>query len=205
MSSPKGVVFDLGKVLLDFDYSVAARNIAAHCSLSADAVAELINHSPLLFRYETGLMSTTEFYEEVKRHTQFAKGCADFEPLFADIFSPIEEMIALNERLRARHIPTYIFSNTNPIAIAHIRQKYPFFKNFTAYVLSYEHSAMKPTPSIYEVVEKITGLRGADILYLDDRLENIEAGAARGWHTIHHSAPQPSIQRIAQFGLLGPA
>ncbi len=33
MDSPKAVVFDLGKVLVDFDYSIAARRIAARSSM----------------------------------------------------------------------------------------------------------------------------------------------------------------------------
>ena len=32
MIQPKAVIFDLGKVLLEFDYGIVARRLAAHCS-----------------------------------------------------------------------------------------------------------------------------------------------------------------------------
>lgn len=46
MNKPEVVVFDLGKVLVDFDYSIAARKIAAQAERSAAQVQELLDHSP---------------------------------------------------------------------------------------------------------------------------------------------------------------
>lgn len=196
MHRAKAVVFDLGKVLLDFDYGKVVRGMQEHCSLSETEIHALINQSGLLFRYETGLISTGDFFEEVKRASKFCRGFEVFEPLFADIFTPIPEMIDLNERLRSSGVPTYIFSNTNEIAIKHIRVAYPFFGNFTGYIYSYEERSMKPDSRIYEAVEKRTGLRGADLLYIDDRAENIAHGAERGWQTVHHRTPEETIPRV---------
>jgi len=36
----------------------------------------------------------------------------------------------------------------------------------------------------------VTGREQKQILYLDDRIENAEAGVARGWHVIHHQTPE---------------
>jgi FMN phosphatase YigB (HAD superfamily) len=65
----------------------------------------------------------------------------EFAGLFADIFTPIEAMVGLNEELRRKGLPTFIFSNTNELAIRFIRQNFPFFKSFDGYILSYEHYA----------------------------------------------------------------
>src|SRR6188768_3188151 len=155
MQKPQAVIFDLGKVLLDFDYGKLARNMKQHCAISVEELISALNQSELLHRYETGLLTSQAFFEEVKRLSRFQQDYEKFEPLFADIFTPIPEMIDLQQRLQTRGIPTYVFSNTNEIAVKHIRQAYPFFSNFTGYVYSYEHRAMKPDPRIYEVVEKL--------------------------------------------------
>jgi HAD superfamily hydrolase (TIGR01509 family) len=102
-------------------------------------------------------------------------------------------------------LPTYIFSNTNELAIHHIRRNFPFFANFDGYILSYEHGAMKPGAKLYEVVERTSGHRGAEILYLDDRPENVEAGAARGWQAILQENPDKTRAAIAALGLLNRA
>ena len=52
---------------------------------------------------------------------------------------------------------------------------------------------------IYEVLEKLAERHGADILYLDDRPENVAAGAARGWRTILHESPEKSRVALEQF------
>ena len=201
-TGPEVVVFDLGKVLLDFDYGIATRKLAEQSEVSPDTVRSVIDQSALLYAYETGKMTCDEFYKEVCRDTGFRGDMEVFSASFSDIFTPIEPMIGLHDRLRKRSVPTYIFSNTNPIAIAHIRRQFPFFANFDGYVLSYEHRSMKPDFSLYEVVEKKTGKSGFQILYIDDRPENIETGKGRGWHVIHHTDPGQTIAMVERLKLV---
>lgn len=111
-------------------------------------------------------------------------------------------MIRAHAELRARKVPTFILSNTNDLSIRHIRRRFPFFANFDGYVLSYQHKVMKPDEKIYQILEKLTGRSGAEILYLDDRLENAEGGRARGWQVIQHQRPEESIGIMKRLGLL---
>lgn len=203
MSLPEAVVFDLGKVLVDFDYSIASRRIAERGTVDPSEVQDFIDHSPLLYRYETGLIRREQFFEEVRDITGFKGDLEEFGGFFADIFTEIPGMIALHRRLREVRVPVFIFSNTNDLAIDHIRRNFPFFADFDAHVLSYEHGAMKPDTRLYEVVERVTGRKGAQILYLDDRIENVEAGRARGWQTIHHRDTAESVGLVERLGLVG--
>jgi FMN phosphatase YigB (HAD superfamily) len=199
------VVFDLGKVLVDFDYSIAARRIAARGNITIEALARFISTSPLFLQYETGRLTSEEFYQEMRRATGFSGDIDEFGNAFGDIFFPIEPMIELHAALRARGVPTYIFSNTNDLAVQVIRRNFPFFSQFDGYILSYQHGSMKPEPTLYEVVERQSGRRGAEILYLDDRPENVAAGAARGWQVILQESPAKSRAAVEQLGLLNHA
>lgn len=201
MRTVQAVVFDLGKVLVDFDYTIAASKIASQTRMIGDELMRFMMRSPLLAEYETGLMTSDRFYQEVCAATGFCGSLDEFGCFFGDIFTPIEPMVELHSALRHRGMPTYIFSNTNDLAIRHIRRVFPFFANFDGYVLSYEHRALKPDARLYEVVERQTGRRGADLLYLDDRPENVAAGAARGWQAIVHETPE--ISRAAVEKLVG--
>ncbi len=196
MQTPTAVIFDLGKVLLDFDYSKVAGRMLRYCDLSHEEIIRALNQSPLLHRYETGLLTTGEFFDEVKRLSRFCGELHDFDRAFSDIFTPIPSMIDLHARLHGKGISTYIFSNTNELAIRHIRKTYSFFENFTGYIFSYEHRSMKPDPGIYEALEIEVKRKGSELLYIDDRIENIERGAARGWHTIHHTDPERTIREV---------
>jgi HAD superfamily hydrolase (TIGR01509 family) len=194
------VVFDLGKVLVDFDWSIAAKKIAARSTATPERFHEFLATSPLLWQYECGQLSRQDFFESIQLAIGFQETAAEFNGYFADIFAEIAPMIELHAELRRRGFKTYILSNTNDLAIEHIRRNYPFFKNFDGYILSYEVKGMKPDAPIYEALEKMTGKRGAEIIYIDDRLENIEAGAARGWRTILHETPEKSRAELKAFG-----
>jgi glucose-1-phosphatase len=202
MPVPSVVVFDLGKVLVDFDYSIAARRFAARGRMTIQEIAQYINQSTLFVEYELGVVTTQQFYAEICRVTGFHASLAEFGECFADIFVPIEPMVQLQAALRQPGLPAYIFSNTNELAVEHIRRSFPFYANFDGYVLSYQHGAMKPDARLYEVAEHQSGRRGAEILYLDDRPENVAAGAARGWRVILHDNPEKSRATIEKLGLL---
>jgi epoxide hydrolase-like predicted phosphatase len=190
MNSSKVVVFDLGKVLVDFDYSIAARKVAARTTKSLLNLISLLSSSSLIIQYESGLVTRQEFFEQVRDAIGFQGGLAEFGGYFADIFTEIPPMIALQAELRRRGFKTYIFSNTNDLAIEHVERNFPFFKNFDGYIYSCEVGAMKPDAKIYAAMEKLCGRAGADIIYLDDRLENVQAGLARGWRAILHETPE---------------
>lgn len=200
---PEVVVFDLGKVLLDFDYGIVVGKLASRGRLAVPQLKQLLVESPLLPAYERGELTSRRFFDVVQRETGFDGDFAEFAATFGEIFSPIVPMVALQAELRQRGVATFIFSNTNDLAIEYVRRAYPFFGGFDGYVLSYEHGSMKPDPALYEVVERVTGRRGPALLYLDDRPENIEAGAARGWHAVMHVDPAESRKRVQAAGLLG--
>src|SRR3569832_1129538 len=112
MQQVKTIVFDLGKVLVDFDYGIAGRKLADRASMAAAELGQFLIHVPLIIRYETGLITSEEFYQEVRAASGYLGDMEEFAALFADIFTPIEPMIQLKARLRHHGYPTYIFSNT---------------------------------------------------------------------------------------------
>jgi HAD superfamily hydrolase (TIGR01509 family) len=196
------LVFDLGKVLVDFDYSIAARRIVPLCASPVDPLKFFSEHAAVLTSYELGMLTTQEFFNQIKKVSGFSGTQAEFSAFFADIFSPIQPMIDLHSELKKTNIPAYIFSNTNDLAVEHIRNRFPFFSDFDGYVLSYEHGAMKPSAKLYEIVERATGRRGEEILYIDDRAENVEAGIARGWRGVLHESPSATREALQKFGLV---
>ena len=204
MTVPKAVVFDLGKVLVDFDYRIAARCLESRCAVARDKILETIYPSPLLARFETGWISPEQFFHEVAAAIGYRGTFADFKVLFGDIFTPIGPMVELHSQLRARGLPTFIFSNTNDLAVQFIRQRFPFFSGFNGYVYSYAHHAQKPDARLYAVLEQTSGQSGPDLLYIDDRPENVAAGARRGWQVIRHESPATTIAAVKNAGLIRP-
>ena len=136
-----------------------------------------LNQSPLLFRYETGLMSKDGFFRRGAVGDGFSRRHRGIRrDLWRHFYADTADDRNCTPRCGKRNLPTYIFSNTNELAIGHIRRNFPFFNDFDGYIFSYEHRAMKPQAALYEAVERVTGRAGGAIIYVDDRPENIEAG-----------------------------
>ena len=202
---PKAVVFDLGNVLLDFDYGRTVEKIRCHCSAVKDndraEILKLIGGSDLFQNFEGGVITPDEFFAGVVKETGYSGTLAEFGECFGDIFTEAPEMVAWNEDLKRKRIPRYILSNTNDLSIRFIRKRFPFFNEFDGYVLSYEHRVMKPATRIYELIEELARLRGADLFYVDDREENIQAAVARGWQAVHHTNPARTLEIARNLGL----
>jgi len=201
MIKPKAVVFDLGNVLLDFDYRRTVQRIQDRCKIPPDKIWELLGDSDAFQRFEGGAIQPEEFFGEVQKVTGYDGRFEDFAEFFGDVFTEVPAMIDWQDELRRRGIPTYILSNTNDLSIRFIRNRFPFFANFTDYIFSHEHRAMKPAAKIYDVLEQRAGLRGPDLFYIDDRLENIQAAVARGWQAVHHVKPAQTLEVARGLGL----
>jgi glucose-1-phosphatase len=200
MKSTRAVVFDLGKVLLDFDYSRAIQRLAEAGTRDLRAVRHMLLEDSLLNDYETGEIESADFYARLRNGLGLKLSYGAFREAFADIFTPIPPMIALHGRLRAESISTFVFSNTNEIAIAHIRTVYPFFREFDGHILSYEARAMKPDPRMYAALEQRSARLGGELIYLDDRPENVAAAAQRGWHALLHTDAESSRTALREAG-----
>jgi HAD superfamily hydrolase (TIGR01509 family) len=191
---PKAIVFDLGKVLLHFDFAIAARAIAPLTRVEPEGVRIAIDQSPLLHQLESGRIDFNRFIDEARSVTGYTGDNATFRRAFADIFEPIPAMIEFHASLHDAGIPTFILSNTNEVAVEFITARYPFFQTFKGHVFSHEVGCMKPAPAIYEAVERLAGFSGADLFFIDDRPENVEAAWARGWQGIVHADPAITIR-----------
>lgn len=198
---PEVVVFDLGKVLVDFDYGRAVRRLPPLIRVSLDEVRRLLTESPLLTDYETGRLDTRQFYEQFVEATGFAAGQPEFESIFNDIFSEITPMTQAVARLRSKGWICAAFSNTNPMAIEHLDRHYAFMRDLQPRILSYEHGRMKPDPALYEVVERLTGCSGPTLFFVDDREENVATARARGWCAVVHREPAETLRVMAAAGL----
>lgn len=195
------VVFDLGGVLIDVQYTRAIEQLRARCSADADRLQQALRSASSLQRFECGELTPREFHAAFCDVGRLDIGFEAFCAVYCDIFEPVPQMIEAHRQARARGIETYIFSNTSELHLEHIRRHYPFVSQFDGYFLSYELGVMKPDDAAYTAVEKTIGCPARQLLYIDDRVENFEAGARRGWHALHHTDAEATIARLRSLGL----
>lgn len=195
------IVFDLGGVLVDVRYERAVAALAARSDIAPEALARTVYASPLFLELESGACDARRFFGEMRSHARLDIEFDEFCAIYCDLFAPVHEMIDVHRRMRDEGYRTYLFSNTSPLHFEYIRREYAFMTQFAGYFLSYELRCMKPDARAYEAVEARTGCRGERILYIDDRADNVETGARRGWHAIRHTTPSGTIAALTSVGL----
>lgn len=79
---------------------------------------------------------------------------------------------------------------------------HPVLREFDQEFVSARLGLVKPDPAIYEALEHGTGLSGGDLLFTDDKPENIAAADARGWKTHLFAGAAGWRDRLVAEGLL---
>lgn len=204
------VYFDLGNVLVSFDPDIACRNLVERFGVSKRQSWQAIYDSGIQDEFEHGHINGEEFARQIRHSLGVTETRMSTERLLdavSDMFTPIDVMADVLKRVRENGYGVGLLSNT---CHAHwdwiCRQSYSMNEfRFDVIVLSYEEGAMKPDSAIYEVAEKKARVPGENLLFLDDKLENIEAARSRNWRATCCRGGQEAIQALQEFGVLGQA
>lgn len=90
-----------------------------------------------------------------------------------------QAMYALVDELKGKQIPVGLLSNINDRYTKLIRE-FGLYEPFDPCILSYEVGLEKPDPQIYQLLLKAVPFAPADIIFIDDKLENVEAAKTHG-------------------------
>ncbi len=197
------VCFDLGKVLLHFDWQLMLDRVAAKSPLPPDEIANLLKTDPQALVYESGGITTAKFFPHLKKRLRFTGTAKELRASFTEIFTPLSDHIALAAQL-APHYPMAIISNTNDAHIAYAEATYSFFSLFHARIYSHQVKTMKPKREIYDAALAALGhVNPQEALFIDDLEPNILGAVALGWQTIHLRPDVDLRQALASYELLG--
>jgi FMN phosphatase YigB (HAD superfamily) len=183
------VVFDIGNVLLPFDYHRTHNRIRPHCEVAPEE--RLSEISVLSVEHECGRLNEKEFFDALTILLGFHGDRQVLIEAWCDIFQVNEPIVDFARRLCDANIPCHLLSNIGETHSRYIEKTYPFFSLFDKRVYSWREGAMKPDSAIYTATIAKLGTEPACVFYIDDKPENIEAGRNAGFcslaydHTNH--------------------
>ncbi len=179
----RAFVFDIGNVLLKFDFNIAIRRLLPLCRNVHGGLLAPIEE--IKNAYESGRMGREAFLKEVFELLDFQGSEAEFTEAWVDIFEENSPMLELVEALHGRY-PLYLLSNTSDIHMDSIRERYPVFGRFEGGVYSYLVGCSKPDTEIYRIAERQLGVTPCETVFIDDLAANVEAAAAVGFRAIRY-------------------
>lgn len=199
---PRLVLFDLGGVMVRLPERREDAAASAGVALPAIDDAGWARWGEAVMAYEVGRLDTPGFFAaaaaisglSVDDHLQLHRSWL-VEP-----YPGVHELVA---ELHAAGVALGCLSNTNAEhwAMMHDRASHACLPlhDMAHRFASHEIGAAKPDAAIYEHVERITALPGEAIAFFDDRPENVDAAAARGWraHRVDPTGDPPKqVRRV---------
>ena len=198
----KAILFDLGNVIVPFDFKRAYAKLGPLCSCPVTEITSRLRSTDLVRRFETGQIAAEPFVSELSTLLGLTTTYAEFCDLWSSVFfadTLVPESLIVG--LRGRH-RMLVLSNTNPIHFSMLKAQYGLFRHFDDFVLSYEVGAMKPDAQIYQEAIQRAGCRPEECFFTDDIAINVEAARNNGMDAVQFISSAQIEEELKARGAL---
>jgi glucose-1-phosphatase len=191
MTEIKNIIFDLGGVILNIDFS---RTEKAFQDLGVKDFSKHITQfhiTPLFQDYETGKIDDKTFIKGIQSLSPHSLAESEVINAWNALLLDFpEERIALLKKLSNKY-RLFLLSNTNAIHLAEFQRR---FHDLTGGYLEdifektyYSHlvKMRKPSEEIYSLVVNDNNLTPSETLFVDDTAANFHGSEKIGLHSAH--------------------
>ena len=204
MSAVSAVVYDIGNVLITWH----PERLFDEVMSNRDARVEMFNTVDLHAmndRIDSGENWKTVVYETAEQYPEYSDMIRLWHDRWLEMASPqIDWSVSLLRTLQEKNIPVFALTNFGIETFEFARKQYSFLDEFDQKFVSGHLGVIKPFPRIYEIVEESCGVAPENLLFVDDRQENVDAALSRSWAAHLFDGPKGWAQRLVNEGLLNP-
>lgn len=197
----KNVVFDVGKVLVDFDWQGLFERLE-FTPEEYEQVADATVRSELWNEFDRSKMSDEEILEG------FLAGAPDcreqvmrFWNNLGNAMKCYDYTAAWITQLQEKGYGVYLLSNYPRRLYSQSIEELSFVEDVDGAVFSYEVQATKPEPEIYEALFKKYQLDPTECVFVDDNRGNIVAANHLGMATIHFHTKSQAEEELRSLGI----
>lgn len=200
------ILFDLGNVILPFNHYQIAEKLSRFTGKKEFYDPHKIFSYLFDFQngainpYETGKMSTEEFFLSLKRELGLSLSIEEFQPIWNEIFWENVEVSDIIRSLKGRK-RLGLVSNTNPLHFDYVLSTFPILRVFDRWVLSHEVGYKKPAPQIFQTAIEWAGVLPEKILFIDDMENHVRVAQSLGIQGIHFLSPIQLKEELLNYGL----
>ena len=181
----KKFLFDLGNVFFDWN----PERILKPIFNDDERMNFFINNIsfPLLdTRCDAGVTIEVAVNDAIKKFPEFEKEIKLYYPNHGNMVGGFfQKTVDVFYKIKELNYPCFVLSNWSAETYEGMEETYPFLKDFDGKIISGRDFLIKPDPAIYELAISRFNLIPEETLFIDDRLDNIEAAQNLNFQTIH--------------------
>ena len=182
-------LFDLGNVFFDWNPERVLKPIFN----DEERMNFFINNIsfPLLdTRCDAGITIEVAVNDAIKKFPDFEKEIKLYYPNHGNMVGGFfQKTVDIFYKVKNLNYPCYVLSNWSAETYEGMEETYPFLKDFDGKIISGRDFLIKPDPAIYELAISRFDLVPQETLFIDDRLDNIQAAQNLNFQTIHLTDP----------------
>ena len=178
----RAVVFDIGNVLYDWNPRFLFEAMTNDSALIERIMRDAVTHAWHL-QHDAGRDFAETSAELIAQHPDLEIYIKAFGARFDEtIGGPMPDMLELVRALDANKVPLFGITNFSHQFFPAFRAKHAeIFDRFADIVVSGDEKLVKPDAAIYQLALRRFGLAPGEAIFIDDRLENVEAAEANGF------------------------
>jgi HAD superfamily hydrolase (TIGR01509 family) len=198
----RAIIFDIGRVLVRLDIAGAMGGLAGMISLTPQETWAAIEHDPRWRDWQEGRMSPRDWQLHICRRLGVNLTFEQFSDIWNRVLDPTPLLDgAFLESLSKRYCLA-VLSNTDPIHVAELEQRFDFFRFFKHRIYSCVVGASKPSPLIFRAALQACKTTADNAIYIDDIPVYVEAARQLGMTGIVFQSPEQLIADLEEFRIL---
>lgn len=198
------IVFDIGKVLINYDTDIPYRTLIPDEVERRQFLAEICSPQWNI-EQDRGRAWVEAEAELIALHPGRADLIRAFRQNWHHMVGPeIEGTVALLRRFVAEGRDVTLLTNFASDTFRESQRRWPFLNETRGATVSGDAKLIKPDPAIYHLHTKTFGLEPSQTLFIDDSLPNVLAAHSCGWHAVQFVDVQKLEAELEQFGLTQP-
>lgn len=196
------IVFDLGKVLIEWDPRHVYRQVFQDENKMEWFLSEVCSNAWNL-EQDRGRSFDEGVAEATARHPHYAREIAHYRDRWMDMVpGDIVGSVEILEDLHDAGVPLYAITNWNGDTFRATQRRFGFLSLFRDIVVSGDEKLLKPDPEIFHLLAKRNGLDLQDSLFIDDSLKNVRGAEAVGMKGHHFTSPESLRADLMRMKLL---
>ncbi len=202
----KAIIFDLGGVVVDLDFSNFYNRIITQSPLNKPQTPIMLEFFRQSDIYHQGNMTDDEFYQLACDLLQVCMvDQSEFFKAFNSIISDINlDVIKIIKKIRdSKKFKLIALSNVNSSHWDFIlKKKWDFLHYFDELILSHEIHLIKPDPKTFEYAIQKAGCKPEQIVFIDDGLNNIRSAKQLGIIAIKYTNTNELIAELKKLKII---
>ncbi|MCX8475263.1 MAG: HAD family phosphatase [Sphingomonas sp.] len=203
MGTPKAVIFDVGKVLVEWDPRYLYERLIEDDQALEAFLAHVVTRE-WHFQHDAGRPFAETSAELSAQYPEHESLIAAWGPRFNEtIPHTVPGMPEIVRELDAAGVPLFAITNfSGEFWRAWVPHYAELFDRFRDVVVSGDEKLVKPDPAIYALALERFGLSGPDAVFVDDSPANVAGARDAGIRAVLFTGAEDFRAELVRFGLL---